>query len=166
MNRIHNKHGTDCDVGFLISGRPRDGTEGSPRDGTESRPRDGTGSRPRDGTERRPRDGTESRPRDGTERRPRDGTERRPRDGTERRPRDGTERRPRDGTERRPRDETMPRKGSLDIRYYYRLTKKPQEVQIHGKPPSKRQITGWSRLASGTGMGEVCPEVNEKIIDY
>ena len=117
MNRIHNKHGTDCDVGFLISGRPRDGTEGKPRDGTESRPRDGTGSRPRDGTERRPR------------------------------------------------DETMPRKGSLDIRYYYRLTKTPQEVRIHGKPHSKWRITGWSRLALGTGKGEVCPEVNERIID-
>ena len=97
MNRIHNKHGPDCDVGFLISGRSCDGTERKPLDGTEGKPR----------------------------------------------------------------DDTMPRKGSLGIRYYYRLTKKPQEVRIHGKPPSKWQIKGWSRLASGTGMGEVCPVANE-----
>jgi hypothetical protein len=85
-----------------------------------------------------------------------------PRDGTERRPRDGTERRPRDGTERRPRDETMPQKDSLETRYYYQLTRKPQDVRIHGRPPSKWRKTRWSIPASGTGKGEVCPVVNEK----
>jgi len=146
MNLIHNKHGPDCDVGFLMSGRPRDGTE----------------RKPRDGTERRPRDGTERRPRDGTERRPRDGTERRSRDGTERRPRDGTERRPRDGTERRPRDETMLRTGSLVIRYYYRITKQPQDVRIHGRPCSKRRKPWCGKPALWTGVGEVCPIDNEE----
>ena len=66
MNQLNINHGTDCDVGNLKSGRPRDGTEGKARDGTERRPRDGTGSRPRDGTGSRPRDGTENRPRDKT----------------------------------------------------------------------------------------------------
>ena len=130
MNRINNKLGPDFDVGFLMSRRPRDGTERKPRDGTEGKPRDGT--------------------------------ERRPRDGTERRPRDGTERRPRDGTERRPRDETMLRTGSLVIRYYYRITKQPQDVRIHGRPCSKRRKPWWGKPALWTGMGEVCPVENEE----
>jgi hypothetical protein len=109
MNQVHNKHGPNCDVGFLMSGRPRDGTVGKPRDGTVGKPRDGTA--------------------------------------------------------RRPRDETMLRKDSLVIRYHTRLTKQPQDVRIHGRPPSKWRITGWSRPASGTGKGEVCPEVNELIMD-
>jgi hypothetical protein len=149
MNRIHNKQGPEFDVGALLTARPRDGTERRPRDGTERRPRDGTERRPRDGTERRPRDGTERRPRDGTDRRPCDGTERRPRDGTERRPRDGTERRPRDGTERRPRDEVMLWMDSKVIRYYYRITGRPQNVRIHGRPCSKRRKPECGKPALG-----------------
>jgi hypothetical protein len=114
MNQIHNKHGPDYDVGFLMSGRQRDGTVGNPRDGTVGNPRDGTVGNPRDGTQRRPR------------------------------------------------DETMLRKDSLVISYYTLLTKQPQDVRIHGRPPSKWRKTGWSRPASGTGKGEVCPEVNGK----
>jgi hypothetical protein len=121
MNEIHNKHGPDCDVGFLTSGRPRDGTERKPRDRTE--------------------------------RRPRDGIERRPRDGTERRPRDGIERRPRDGTERKPRDKILLRKGTLVIRYFYRLTGPPQDVRTHYRPSSKWRIPRWKEPALGTGKG-------------
>jgi len=103
-------------------------------------------------------------PRDGTERKPRDGTERRPRDGTERKPRDRTERRSRDGTGRKPRDETMSRNGSLESGYYYQLTRKPQDVRIHGNPPSKWRKTRWNRPALMTGMQEVCPVENENRI--
>jgi hypothetical protein len=42
MNRIHNKHGPDFDVGFPMTGRSRDRTERKPCDGTEGIPRDET----------------------------------------------------------------------------------------------------------------------------
>ncbi len=123
MKRIQNKHGPDFDVGFLLTRRPRDGTE------------------------RKPRDGTEGMPRDGTERKPRDGTEGMPRDGTERKPRDGTEGMPRDGTERKPRDKTILPKDSLVVRYFYRLTEQPQDVRIQGRPSSRWRIPWWGKPA-------------------
>jgi hypothetical protein len=42
MQWIYNKEGPDFDVGFPMTGRPRDGTVGRPRDGTERKPRDKT----------------------------------------------------------------------------------------------------------------------------
>lgn len=155
MNQKHINHGPDCDVGILMSRRPRDGTEGNPRDGTDGMPRDGTGRRPRDGTERKPRDGTERRPRDGTERRPRDGTERRPRDGTERMKRDGTSRRPRDGTDRKPRDKTILWEGNLGIRDKDRRTEYPPGAQTQNQPTTKRRNLwgGYVGLMDRHGRG-------------
>jgi len=145
MQWIYNKEGPDFDVGFPMTGRPRDGTVGKPRDGTVGNPRDGT--------ERRPRDETVGNPRDGTERRPRDETVANPRDGTERKPRDGTVEKQRDGTERRPRDKTILWKGSLVISYYYRITGSPQDVRTHGRPSSNWRTQLWSKLALGNGKG-------------
>ena len=138
MNLIHNKHGTDFDVGSPATRRPRDGIEGMPRDGPERRPCDGP--------ERRPRDGPERRPRDGPERRPRDGPERRPRDGPERRSRDGPLRRPRDGPLRRPRDKPILWKDSLVIRYFYRSTDRIQDARIHCRSSSKWQTLWWKKI--------------------
>jgi hypothetical protein len=138
MNLIHNKHGPDFDVGFPSTRRSRDGPD------------------------RRTRDGPDRRPRDGPETRPRDGPERRPRDGPERKPRDGPERKPHDGTERRPRDKPILWKDSLVIRYFYRHTDQPQDVRIHGRPSSKWRKPWWGKPALWTGMGEACPEENEK----
>jgi hypothetical protein len=94
--------------------------------------------------------------------RPRDGPETRPRDGPETRPRDGPETRPRDGPERKPRDKPILWKDSLVIRYFYRHTDQPQDVRIHGRPSSKWRKPWWGKPALWTGMGEVCPEENEK----
>jgi hypothetical protein len=149
MQWIYNKEGPDFDVGFSMTGRPRDGTVGKPRDGTE----------------RKPRDETVRNPRDGTIEKPRDGTERKPRDGTIEKPRDGTERKPRDGTEGKPRDKTILWKGSLVIRYYFRITDQPQDDRTREKLSFNWRTHMRSKPALGTGKGEVCPEVNIKRIE-
>ena len=66
MNKLHNKHGTDTDIGKGISVHSRDGTCRMPRDGTIRMPRDATLRMPRDASTRMPRDGTLRMPRDAT----------------------------------------------------------------------------------------------------
>ena len=135
MNRIHNKHGPDFDVGLPATGRPRDGTE------------------------RKPRDGTEGMPRDGTIRKPRDKTLGMPRDGTLRKPRDKTLEMARDGTFRKPRDKTILWKGS----FVNRLNGLSQDVRIHCRPSSKWRTPVWRKPAFGTGNGRTMPVRNYEL---
>lgn len=168
MNKLHNKHGPDPDIGYEVSRRSRDGTGRMPRDGIDSKPsdwtigrsRDGTAMRPPDGTIGRSRDGTAMRPRDGTIRRSRDGTAMRPRDGTAKMPRDGIVRMPRDGIFRMPRDSTIKPMGSFVINHFYLIAQLPRDAQIRGKTHSRWRKTIRKNRAFGPVMGEVRPDEN------
>ncbi len=50
MNKLHNKHGTDTDIGKGVTVHSRDGTCRMPRDATTRMPRDWITGLPRDAT--------------------------------------------------------------------------------------------------------------------
>lgn len=152
MNKLHNKHGPDPEIGYEVSRRSRDGTGKMPRDGIDSKPSDWTIGRSRDGTAMRPRDGTIGRSRDGTAMRPRD--------GTAKMPRDGIVRMPRDGIFRMPRDSTIKPMGSVVINHFYLIAQLPRDAQIRGKTHSRWRKSIRKNRAFGPVMGEVRPDEN------
>lgn len=134
MNKLHNKHGPDPDIGYEVSRRSRDGTGRMPRDGIDGKPSDWTIGRSRDGTARRPRD------------------------GTAKIPSDGIVRMPRDGIFRMPRDSTIKPMGSIVINHFYLISQLPRDAQIRGKTRSKWRKTIQKNRVFGPVMGEVRPD--------